>query len=126
MAFPSPDPSLCAALAELLPDRPDVSSRKMFGCPALFLGEHMFGGVFGDCLNLRLSEADRAEALTLPGVHPFVPNEGRPMREYICLPPELALEPSALAAWADRAIAYARTLPAKRPRPKSSGKRSAD
>jgi TfoX/Sxy family transcriptional regulator of competence genes len=116
MAFPAPDPALTEVLHEAVASRPEVSERKMFGCPAVFLGEHMFGGVFGDCLNLRLSDADRAEALTQPGFHGFEPVQGRPMREYICLPQDLALDPQFLNGWIDRSLSYARSLPPKRPK----------
>jgi hypothetical protein len=42
---------------------------------------------------VKLPEAEREAALKVPGAKPFEPMKGRPMREYVVLPP---------AAWADK------------------------
>lgn len=113
MAFPKPDPALVDLLLDAAAAVPDVEVRRMFGCPALFLGGNMLGGVFADAVNLRLPEAERAAALARPGFTPFVPMEGRPMREYVCLSREAAESPAELRAWLGKAVVHARTLPVK-------------
>jgi len=45
---------------------------------------------------LRLSDEDRAKFLRLPGAKPFEPMAGRPMREYVELPPEVMGSPAVL------------------------------
>ena len=40
---------------------------------------------------VRLSEADRAKALAEAGAKPFAPG-GRPMREYVVLPPAIVAD----------------------------------
>ena len=41
---------------------------------------------------------------------------GRPMREYLVLPPETAADPAAAEPWLDRALAYVEQLPPKKKR----------
>jgi hypothetical protein len=43
---------------------------------------------------------------------------GRPMREYVALPEQVAADPDQARAWVERAAAYVRTLPPKAPKPK--------
>ncbi len=116
MAFPKPDLALVDLLLDAADGQVDVEPKKMFGCTALFCRGHMVAGVFGDCLNLRLGEIDRAAALALPGAHPFVPMEGRPMREYVCLPREVAEAPRELRAWLEKGFGFVRGLPPKAPK----------
>jgi TfoX/Sxy family transcriptional regulator of competence genes len=117
MAFPKPDAGLTLALDEALAEDDRVQRRKMFGCPAVFVAEngHMFGGVFGDCLNVRLDEAGIAEAIAL-GAHGFEPTEGRPMREYVCLPMSIVDDATELHKWLLRGLEYASGLPPKKKR----------
>jgi len=96
----------------LVPASPGVSRRPVFGQPAAFLDGNMFLGVFGESILVRLSEADRAEAHVL-GARPFEPMPGRPMREYVVLPPKVLADRAATEAWVARAVAYAGQLPKK-------------
>jgi TfoX/Sxy family transcriptional regulator of competence genes len=79
----------------------------------------MFTGLFQDRMILRLSEGDRAELLRQPGAKTFEPMPGRPMREYVVVPPSVLGSEALLATWLERALAHARTLPPKQPKPKS-------
>ena len=92
---------------------PEVELRKMFGYPCAFLRGQMVTGIFQDRIMLRLSEADREKFLKLPGAKPFEPMPGRPMREYVELPPNVMNSPAALKRWVKRGIAYVETLPPK-------------
>lgn len=113
LAFPKPDPALVDLLHDAADALPSVEVRRMFGCPALFHVGQMMGGVFADCLFVRLPADARAAALARPGFHTFSPMEGRPMGEYVCLPRALAEDPRALRGWLEQGVAYARTLPPK-------------
>ena len=44
----------------------------------------------------------------------FEPKAGRPMRGYTVLPPDVVSEDAALRQWLECAVAYDRSLPAKR------------
>lgn len=92
---------------------PEVERRKMFGYPCAFLRGQMLTGVFQDRIMLRLSDEDRAKFLKLPGAKPFEPMPGRPMREYVELPPEVMNSPAMLKRWIRRGMAYVETLPPK-------------
>ena len=58
---------------------------------------------------MRLSETDRAE-LTGLGGRPFAPM-GRPMREYLLLPPAVRQDPAQLTERLTRSLAFAATIP---------------
>jgi hypothetical protein len=106
-------PELVAAFETLAARRPELAVRKMFGYPCGFVGGHMTTGLFGDRWFVRLPAAARAELLALPGAAAFEPTPGRPMKEYVALPPSVLDEPAAVDRWVDRATAYVRTLPPK-------------
>ena len=92
---------------------PDVEPRKMFGYPCAFVNGQMLTGVYEDRIMLRLSERDRAQFLKLPGAKLFEPMPGRPMREYVELPPSTMNSPAQLKRWLKRGLAYVETLPPK-------------
>ena len=58
---------------------------------------------------------ERAE-LAAAGGTPFAPMPGRPMREYLVLPPDTAADPAAAEPWLSRALAYVEQLPPKKKR----------
>lgn len=87
--------------------------RVMFGYPAGFLHGNMFCGVFGKSLFVRLGEADREALLREEGASTLDPMGGRPMREYVVVPPDLLDDDAAMRGWMARAVAYAQTLPPK-------------
>ncbi len=101
---------------------PEVELRKMFGYPCAFLRGLMLTGIFQDRIMLRLSDEDRAQFLKLPGAKPFEPMPGRPMREYVELPPSVMNSPAALKRWVKRGIAYVETLPPKAKKARSAKK----
>ena len=115
-----PDEELVRRLDETVAaiafDKP-VDYRPMFGCPAYFTGGNLFAGVWQETLMLRLSEDDRAE-VTAAGGGPFEPMPGRPMKEYVALPPAMVADPDAAAAWVRKAAAYAASLPPKKKKPR--------
>jgi TfoX/Sxy family transcriptional regulator of competence genes len=108
-------PELVATFDAAIKGKPDIERRQMFGYPCAFLNRNMLTGLFQDRMIVRLSEADRAKAIGELGAQPFAPG-GRPMREYVVLPPDIVADGRKLGSWLKRAIAYVETLPAKKPK----------
>jgi TfoX/Sxy family transcriptional regulator of competence genes len=116
MKLPPSHPHTSDRFRELLPNQAGVTSRLVFGNPAGFVEGQMFFGAFGEQLFVRLSEEDRREALGLPGSRTFEPMAGHPMREYVVLPEAIVFDTRKMRRWIDRSLAWASTLPPKRPR----------
>ena len=116
MQWKKPSAELSAQLENALAPF-ECEKRTMFGMPAYFINGAMFAGVHQDSLVLRLSEADRQEIMaTYAEAAPFVPVEGRPMREYVVIPQSLAADGEAFRAWLSRSRDHAATLPPKPPK----------
>ncbi len=92
-----------------------VEVRKMFGFPAAFIGGNMTAGLHQESVMVRLPADEREDRLA-DGWSLFEPMPGRPMKEYVALPPEVAADAVATRAWIERAAAYVRTLPPKAPK----------
>jgi hypothetical protein len=122
MAWRKSPPELIALFDSVVPHKPGVVAKPMFGYPACFVNGHMFMGLHQENMILRLSEEDRAEALKVDGSRIFEPMPGRPMKEYVALAPTVLQNRDGVRAWAARALAYAGALPGKAA--KSSGKKS--
>jgi len=99
--------------------QPDVGGdrKQMFGYPCAFEGGHLFTGLFADTLFVRLGEADRERLLQAKGAARFEPMKGRPMREYVVLPPSMLEDEEAVKSWMRLGREHARSLPAKNPKP---------
>lgn len=102
-----------AAFAAALPDDPRIERRVMFGYPCAFVNGQMFTGTHEQNIVVRLPEAERAKLLRQDGAAPFVPMPGRPMKEYVAVPPAMLDKPARLRGWMDKALAYAASLPPK-------------
>jgi TfoX/Sxy family transcriptional regulator of competence genes len=110
--IPKPDEASKAFFQTVVPERPDVRIKPMFGNLAAFVNGNMFMGLFGSDLFVRLSEADR-ESLVKAGGTPFEPMPGRPMREYVMLPSVWLSQPKRVREWVERSLAWAEGLPPK-------------
>jgi len=108
---PSP-PRLVRAFETAVRPLKGTTQRKMFGYPAIFLRGNMVAGLFRDRMVLRLNDRDLERFLALAGAHPFVAM-GRTMRQWAMVPPAMATSPARVRPWLRRAVAHARTLPAK-------------
>ena len=97
---------------------PGIETRKMFGCPCAFVGGQMFAVFHPQGLALKLPEDERAALLARQKARPFEPMPGRKMREYVVVPPSVERDEAELAAWLEKAFAYARSLPPKKGRKK--------
>ena len=85
----------------------------MFGYPAAFVNGNMFSSLFQSSMILRLSELDRAACASQFGARLFEPMPGRPMREYVEVPPQILKSPTLLDTWLRKARDYAAALPPK-------------
>ena len=89
-----------------------MERRQMFGYPAAFVGGHLTTSLFRDSWIVRLPDDERQACLDSGG-STFEAMPGRPMREYVALPADVAADPEQAGAWVERAAAYVRTLPPK-------------
>lgn len=113
MAWKKTPPELLLAFEQARPQDPRVESRRMFGFPAHFVNGNMFAGTFEDKIVLRLPGPERQRLLTAKRAKAFEPMAGRPMQEYVVVPPAVTRKRAELASWIARAFAYAAKLPAK-------------
>jgi TfoX/Sxy family transcriptional regulator of competence genes len=117
--FEKAPPELVQTFGELVARLPGVERRTMFGYPAAFLHGQMFASLFADNMIVRLPAEERTRLLAVDGAAVFEPMPGRPMREYVALPPGMIEQPSEAEAWLERALAYAASLPPKEAKKKS-------
>src|SRR5215471_7171010 len=82
----------------------EITERKMFGGLAFMLNGHMFTGIVGDELMLRLGEAGAEAALRRDHVREM-DFTGRPMKAMVFIEPA-GLEGPALDEWVTSAAAF--------------------
>ena len=112
-SWPKTPQATVKAFERSVPRAPAVVRKKMFGYPAAFVNGNMFASTFRDEIVVRLAGDDRAALLETVGAKPFEPMPGRPMTEYVAVPPSFARRPADLARWVERAHRYAAKLPPK-------------
>ncbi len=108
------------AYAELLAERVRIaigphdglSERKMFGGLAFMLNGNMCCGVVKDELMVRVGADQQEDALAQPHARPM-DFTGRPMRSMVYVDPDGFRADDALAAWVQRGVDFAMTLPSK-------------
>jgi hypothetical protein len=71
---------LVALFAELAPQDPAVTQKKMFGWPCCFVNGNLFAGLHKESMIFRLSDDDRVAFLRLDGAADFEPMPGPKMR----------------------------------------------
>ncbi len=97
----------------LVPDEADVEVKPMFGNLGAFVHGHMFMGLFGADVGVKLEETSRSELAAMPGAGPFGPAD-QPMAGYVTLPADGTA--AAAASWTAKAYATAAVLPAEAPK----------
>jgi TfoX/Sxy family transcriptional regulator of competence genes len=95
--------------------RQDIAEKRMFGGVAFLLEGKMTCGVVGNDLMLRISHEDFDAALSEDHIRPM-DFTGRPMRGFLYLSREGWENQKIRKRWVDGGIAYAASLPAKKPR----------
>src|SRR5688500_11642937 len=111
MEMPKPSDDDKAFFRSLVPDRPGVEVKPMFGNLGAFVNGNMFMGLFGSDVGLKLADAERSELLEKPGAGPFGPAD-RPMSEWVTIPADWT--PEDAGPWVESALAHIGTLPPKK------------
>jgi TfoX/Sxy family transcriptional regulator of competence genes len=107
------DEELAERVEDLLGARRDATPKRMFGGIAWLVNGNMAVVVRGrGGLMVRVSPDDHDAMLAEPGTTTTV-MRGHPMRGWITVAPDACAAPSDVAAWVDRGLAFALTLPAK-------------
>ncbi len=102
--MPNESQARFATVVAALTRSSDVVSGKMFGMPTLTIHGKAFAGLFKDAMVFKLRGPDHARALALPGTRLFDPSgRGRPMKEWVEVPPKHAARWTRLAR---QALAY--------------------
>lgn len=81
--------ALVRLLERVLPEGPNIERRKMFGYPCAFVNGNMFAGLFGKQMFVRLPAEERLSLMAGQEAKPLEPMPGRPMKDYIVVPPAL-------------------------------------
>ena len=107
------DEELAARIRDLLAGEPALSEKKMFGGLAFLIGGNMAVAASGQ--GGVLVRVDPAESDALVGSTDARPMEmrGREMQGWLRVETEHVRTKRQLAAWVERGVAYARSLPAK-------------
>ncbi|NYT11307.1 MAG: TfoX/Sxy family protein [Methanomassiliicoccales archaeon] len=114
-----PNPELVDLLSMELQDL-DCELRKMFGSPAYFVNDNMFMGVHGDHIFMRLSQNDRETILEeRDDVHPFIPREGRTIKEYVAFEESFLRDVEIFREWKNKSFAFVSSLPEKEKKSKN-------
>jgi TfoX/Sxy family transcriptional regulator of competence genes len=112
MAF---DETLAARIRQVLGVHPSLTEKRMFGGLAFMLNGHMFCGIIGEDLMVRVGPAGMDAALALPHARPM-DFTGRPLNGYVYVSPEGTGTVDAVSRWVERGAAFVEDLPAKRPK----------
>jgi TfoX/Sxy family transcriptional regulator of competence genes len=113
MKWKKPPDGLIERFGAALPDDPGIERRLLFGYPAAFFQGHMFCGLYEDRFIVRLPDAERASFLKQPGAKVFEPMAGRPMKEYVLVPPAVVERDALLSGWLRQSLEYVSGLPPK-------------
>lgn len=107
--------TLASRIRDVIVSERDITEKKMFGGIAFMLNGHMFAGIVGDDLMLRIGKDGYDDALKRAHVRPM-DFTGRPMQGFIYVGPAGIKTRGALKSWIDKAAAYARACPPKKPK----------
>jgi TfoX/Sxy family transcriptional regulator of competence genes len=94
-----------------------VAEIKMFGGLCFTVGGNMAVGVIREDLLVRLSPDDGDAALAEPGVR-LMEIGSRTSRGFLSVAPEATSTDRKLRAWVDQGVAFASSLPPKKPKTK--------
>jgi TfoX/Sxy family transcriptional regulator of competence genes len=119
MARRKPPQELVDYLDSVIPDGPaPVEFKPMFGGPCYWTGGNMFAAIHQESMIVRLGEEERQALLQEPGAALFEPMEGRPMREYVVIPPQIVEDREAVRSWLAKGLAFTASLPPKVKKPR--------
>jgi TfoX-like protein len=112
-SFEKSPPELVERFAAVLDAYPDAERKKMFGYPAAFVGGNMATGLFADQWVVRLPD-DEIQPARARGAGAFEPMPGKPMKAFVSIPKGDIGDDAAIAAWVERGLALARSMPPKK------------
>ena len=92
-----------------------VTEIRMFGGLCFMVHGNMAVGVTGDELMVRLAPEDGEAALAEPGARPM-DFTGKPMKGFVFVGAEGLKTGRMLTTWVDRGVAFASSLPPKKPK----------
>jgi TfoX/Sxy family transcriptional regulator of competence genes len=105
------DEALTDRVRDVLPARPELSERRMFGGIAFMLAGNMCCGVINDDLMVRLGD-DGEAALAEPHTRPM-DFTGKPVKTTIYVDPAGTAKDADLAKWVEAGADFAASLPPK-------------
>jgi TfoX/Sxy family transcriptional regulator of competence genes len=76
-----------------------VRQRNVFGGRGFLVGKSTFVIVWGDGIIVKMPAAEYGEALTRPGVTPFMPGGDRPMTTWVVVGPDVVADDPELLEW---------------------------
>jgi len=107
------DEQLAERIRAMVGDQP-VTEKKMFGGLAFLLNGNMSVAASGQGgLLVRIDPDDTEALLAEPGAEEFEMGGRGAMKGWLRVTPDVLDDDRTLAAWVDRGVAYARSLPAK-------------
>ena len=109
------DEELAERVRGTLGDVRDVTEIAMFGGLCYTVRGHMAVGVNGDDLMVRMEPTAAEAALSEPGARPM-DFSGRPMKGFLFVGPDGVDTERELEGWVRRGVAYASSLPPKKPK----------
>jgi TfoX/Sxy family transcriptional regulator of competence genes len=104
--------ALAERIRQRLARRRNVAEKKMFGGIGFLLNGNLLVGVWKRSLVVRLGPEAGDEALLEPHVKEF-DITGRAMKGWVLVEPGGVASEDQLSAWIERALQFARSLPAK-------------
>ena len=106
------DEELAKRIATILAPRDGLTERKMFGGLSFMLNGHMCCGVTTSDLMVRVGPDAFEDSLAQPHARPM-DFTGRPRKGMIYVEPAGYADDKSLAAWVERGVAFATSLPPK-------------
>jgi TfoX/Sxy family transcriptional regulator of competence genes len=110
--FRKAEPALVERFTTFMAAYPEARVRNTFGSPCAYVNGNMAVGLHASGWFVRLDPAVTAE-LVAAGGEAFSPMAGRPMTGYTLLPARILDDQDRLAAWVERSLRFASTLPPK-------------
>ncbi|MEM7009085.1 MAG: TfoX/Sxy family protein [Thermodesulfobacteriota bacterium] len=102
-------------ISNIFSDDKNIGEKKMFGGIAYMYKDHMCVGIVDDMLMVRVGSEQYEKALSEKYVRPM-DFTGKPMKGYVYVEPKAIKSEKSLRTWIDKGIAFANTLPPKKPR----------
>ena len=106
------DEGLAERLRDVLSEQSGVTEKKMFGGLAFLWQGHMFCGIVGEELMVRVGAERYGQALLEPHTR-AMDFTGRPMKGYVYVEPGGFEADDELKNWAKRGLEFVRSLPPK-------------